>query len=152
MSYKQESLPDPLPKDDTIPKNDSQNVINNEIKPENKEEDSPFNSINKKTDDNNLNTHLIPIEDELLNLDKKTESIKKKCCFVELNENVSNFNLSTYYLVQFSYVCACTFIDACQDYLIESPDYYNIPKDSVGQINGDILVADNLFTTSSVGR
>lgn len=67
-----------------------------------------------------------------------------KCCFVELNDNVSHFNLSTYYLVQFSYVCAFTFIDACQDYLLESP-IYDIDKTQVGKINGDILLFDTLY-------
>lgn len=69
----------------------------------------------------------------------------KKCCFVELNEGVSYFNLFTYYLVQFSYVCAFTFIDACQDYLLEHPDYYGIKKTEVGKINGDILLFDTLY-------
>ncbi len=69
----------------------------------------------------------------------------KKCCFVELNPGVSYFNLYTYYLVQFSYVCACTFIDACQNYLLTSPDYYNIDKSEKGSINGDILLFDTLY-------
>ena len=76
----------------------------------------------------------------------KSSPAKKKCCFVELNEGVSYFNLSTYYLVQFSYVMAFTFIDSCQDYLLESPDYdYKISKDQVGKVNGDILLFDTLY-------
>jgi hypothetical protein len=72
----------------------------------------------------------------------------KKCCFVELNPGVSYFNLYTYYLVQFSYVCACTFIDACQNYLLTSPDYYNIDRREKGSINGDILLFDTLYLVS----
>ena len=68
----------------------------------------------------------------------------KKCLFVELNEDVSYFNMSTFYLVQFSYVSAFTFIDACQDHLLES-DIYNIAKDKVGTVNGDILLFDTLY-------
>jgi MFS family permease len=72
--------------------------------------------------------------------------VKKKCCFVELNEGVSYFNLFTYYLVQFSYVMAFTFIDSCQDYLLESKDYeYKISKEDVGKVNGDILLFDTLY-------
>jgi MFS family permease len=62
-----------------------------------------------------------------------------------LNEGISNFNIISYYLVQFSYVCGCTFIDACQDYLLEDSRYYGIPKDQVGTINGDIVLFDILF-------
>ena len=69
----------------------------------------------------------------------------KKCCFVELNEGVTYFNLFTYYLVQFSYVCAFTFIDACQDYLLKSPQYYNIDFEHRGTVNGDILLFDTLY-------
>lgn len=69
----------------------------------------------------------------------------KKCCFVELNQGISYFNLFSYYLVQFSYVCAFTFIDACQDYLLEDKKYYGIPKEKVGTINGDILLFDTLY-------
>jgi hypothetical protein len=69
----------------------------------------------------------------------------KKCCFVELNKGISYFNLFSYYVVQFSYVCAFTFIDACQDYLLEDPNYYDISKDEVGTINGDILLFDTLY-------
>jgi MFS family permease len=70
---------------------------------------------------------------------------KKKCLFVELKDGISYFNLFSYYLTQFSYVCAFTFIDACQDYLLESKDYYNVDKENVGSINGDILLFDTLF-------
>lgn len=69
----------------------------------------------------------------------------KKCCFVELNPGVSYFNLYSFYLVQFSYVCACTFIDACQNALLTSKDYYNIDQSKKGSINGDILLFDTLF-------
>jgi len=72
------------------------------------------------------------------------DSKAKKCLFVELNKDVSYFNLSSFYLVQFSYVAAFTFIDACQDNLLES-DIYNIDKTKVGTINGDILLWDTLY-------
>ena len=74
---------------------------------------------------------------------EKKES--KKCCFVELNEGVSYFNLITYYIVQFSYVMAFTFIDACQGYLLADPEYYGIPKEETGTINGNILLFDTLY-------
>jgi hypothetical protein len=77
---------------------------------------------------------------------QKPES--KKCCFVELNPGVSYFNLYTYYLVQFSYVCACTFLDATQNALLTSEDYYNIDKTQKGSINGDILLFDTLYLVS----
>ena len=70
---------------------------------------------------------------------------KKKLCCVVLNEGVSYFNIYTYYLVQFSYVCMFTFIDACQDYLLEDKDFYGIDKSKVGTINGDILLWDTLY-------
>ena len=70
---------------------------------------------------------------------------KRKLCCVVLNDGVTYFNLFTYYLVQFSYVCAFTFIDACQDYLLEDKAYYNIDKSNVGVVNGDILLYDTLY-------
>ena len=69
----------------------------------------------------------------------------KKWFFIQLNEGVSYLNLYAYYLVQFSYVCACTFVDACQDYLLEDKNYYGIDKKQVGAINGDILLFDTLY-------
>lgn len=42
-------------------------------------------------------------------------------------------------------VCAFTFIDSCQDYLLEDPKYYGISKTEVGTINGDILLFDTLY-------
>ncbi len=74
-----------------------------------------------------------------------TKDDTKKCCFVELNPGVSHFNLYTYYLVQFSYVCACTFIDSCQNHLLTDKNYYNIDEDKKGSINGDILLFDTLY-------
>jgi MFS family permease len=82
-----------------------------------------------------------PTEDEVEN----TKSEVKRCCFMELNPGISNFNAITFYLVQFSYVCAFTFIDSCQDYLLEDPKYYGISKNEVGTINGDILLFDTIY-------
>lgn len=96
------------------------------------------------TGEENPNSNYQPIVGEV----SEGAEVKKstnKCCFVELKQNVSKFNLLTYYLVQFSYVCACTFIDACQDYLLESPDYFWISKKKVGRINSLLVVADNLY-------
>ena len=99
--------------------------------------DYPNKTIDSESPNNNLidNEAVCPV----------TTQKPKKCCFVELNDGVSYFNLSTYYLVQFSYVCAFTFIDACQDYLLESPDYYNIDDAKKGTINGNILLFDTLY-------
>jgi MFS family permease len=127
----------------------------------------PYENINEKlihssssndADDNNCqnacSTNIadiklqenIPIEKNN-HLDNKDEGglSPKKCCFVELNDGVSYFNLSTYYLVQFTYVCAFTFIDAMQDYLLEDDKYYGIDKSRVGRINGSILLFDTLY-------
>jgi MFS family permease len=92
------------------------------------------------TEENKLTNYQPIIGDEA-----DIKKVAKKCCFVELKQDVSKFNLLTYYLVQFSYVCACTFIDACQDYLLESPDYFWISKAKVGRINSSLVVADNLY-------
>ena len=77
-------------------------------------------------------------------IEKQSKLDVKTCLFIELNENISYFNMSTFFLVQFTYVSAFTFIDACQDNLLES-DIYNIDKDKVGTINGDILLYDTLY-------
>jgi hypothetical protein len=98
-------------------------------------------------DDNNKGAAeecLIKTDADICPVDTTTEK-HKKCCFVELNEGVSHFNLFTYYLVQFSYVCAFTFIDACQDYLLKNPDYYGIDPAEKGSVNGDILLFDTLY-------
>jgi hypothetical protein len=84
-------------------------------------------------------------KEEGTHMKEDSNSDKKKLCGVVLNEGVSYFNLFSYYLVQFSYVCAFTFIDACQDYLLEDPKYYGIDKKKVGTINGDILLWDTLY-------
>ena len=78
------------------------------------------------------------------NLEEGKKTLKK-FCFIELNEGISLFNLLSYYAVQFTYVCAFTFIDACQDYLLEDENYYNIDKNKVGTINGDIFFFDKLY-------
>jgi hypothetical protein len=96
---------------------------------------------NDLQNDKKTNDQIIEKDDAENNL-----TIKKKCCFVELNEGVSYFNLFTYYLVQFSYVMAFTFIDSCQDYLLESDSYdYKVSKTDVGKVNGDILLFDTLY-------
>lgn len=81
--------------------------------------------------------------------DIETGNSSKKCCFVELNKGVSYFNLITYYIVQFSYVCAATFIDACQGHLLSDEKYYNIDEKQVGTINGNILLFDTLYLVIS---
>ena len=94
---------------------------NNEIESQNKgfaiqnKSDTVDNSFYKKIDDEkSVNSYIdIQVSDE--QLISKTQP--KKCLFVELNEDVSYFNMSTFYLVQFSYVSTFTFIDACQDHL-----------------------------------
>lgn len=74
------------------------------------------------------------------------QSKLKRCLFIELNPGFSYFNLFSYYLVQFGYVMAFTFIDACQDYLLESKDYdYKIDHKETGSINGNILLFDTLY-------
>ncbi len=70
----------------------------------------------------------------------------KRCLFIELNPGISHFNLFCYYLVQFGYVMAFTFIDACQDYLLESKDYdYKIDHKETGSVNGNLLLFDTLY-------
>jgi hypothetical protein len=100
-------------------------------------------------DDNNENTN----QEYLINADPaEPEQITKKCCIIELNPGISRFNLFTYYLVQFSYVCIFTFIDACQDYLLKHPDYYNINPSEKGTINGDLLLYDVLYLVKSLNN
>jgi hypothetical protein len=70
----------------------------------------------------------------------------KKYLFIELNPGFSYANLYCYYLVQFGYVMAFAFIDACQDYLLESKDYdYKIDHKETGSVNGNILLFDTLY-------
>jgi hypothetical protein len=85
------------------------------------------------------------INDQQCPLHKQEPQNLKKCCFVELNEGVSYFNLFTYYLVQFSYVMTFTFLDIYQDFLLKSPEYYNIDPKEKGTVNGDILLFDTLY-------
>jgi len=89
----------------------------------------------------------IPLEKDIESPSSPLETIskKKKWLFIELNPGISYFNLYSYYLVQFSYVCFCTYMDACQDYLLEDKRYYGIDKNEVGAINGDILLSDTLY-------
>ena len=93
----------------------------------------------------NLSNDVLIKKEENVIKEQDLSSDKKKLCGVVLNDGVSYFNLFSYYLVQFSYVCAFTFIDACQDYLLEDPKYYGIDKRKVGTINGDILLWDTLY-------
>jgi MFS family permease len=115
--------------EDNINTNNYNNGNSNDVKLVQNDADHNQNE-GKKENDNNL-------EDG-----KKT---LKKIFFIELNEGISLFNLLSYYAVQFTYVCAFTFIDACQDYLLEDEKYYNIDKNKVGTINGDILFFDLLY-------
>lgn len=102
------------------------------------------NTNDEKIIDNAYEKEEVAIESK--NVEHDTESKMKKCLFIELNPGFSYFNLYSYYLVQFGYVMAFTFIDACQDYLLESEKYdYKINHSETGKINGDILVFDTLY-------
>ena len=96
-------------------------------------------------------TEINPASDSLLKdnavtkADEEFKISQNKLCCVVLKDGVSYFNIYTYYLVQFSYVCMFTFIDACQDYLLEDKNYYAIDKSQVGTINGDLLLYDTLY-------
>ncbi len=107
--------------DPEMPTTEKETTAEGEIKQQQKEIDSPENSD--------------PAPSKL-----------KKCLFIELNPGFSYFNLFSYYLVQFGYVMAFTFIDACQDYLLESKDYeYKIDHKETGSVNGNILLFDTLY-------
>lgn len=67
----------------------------------------------------------------------------KKCLFVELKDEASYLNLSSFYLVQFSYVCFFTLMDTLQPHLLE--DEYNIHKDDEVKVNTDLVFYDNLY-------
>jgi hypothetical protein len=102
-----------------------------------------INSIDLNDNDEKVieNDHENAIEKTPLESNKQ-----RKCFFIELNPGFSYFNLSCYYLVQFGYVMAFTFIDACQDHLLESQDYdYKIKHEETGTINGNILLFDTLY-------
>jgi len=101
--------------------------------------------LNNNENNNTSENQIYPIQDIAEDNDDISPNKPKKCLFVELNPDISYFNLCTFYLVQFSYVSAFTFIDSFQDYLLESPQYYNIDKTQVGRVNGDILLFDTLF-------
>jgi MFS family permease len=101
----------------------------------------------KAVTNQNLIQENITVQKDIESPSSPVETIpkKKKWLFIELNPGISYFNLYSYYLVQFSYVCFCTYMDACQDYLLEDKRYYGIDKSEVGAINGDILLSDTLY-------
>jgi len=125
---------------------------------ENKHENQQFNTLiephvpetefqnSRENLDDNKNI-LIDKENDLEeNLAADNKPKLKKCLFIELNPGFSFFNLFCYYSVQFGYVMAFTFIDACQDYLLESSDYdYKIAHEETGSVNGNILLFDTLY-------
>lgn len=95
----------------------------------------------REEDNANGRTSQIVSDSDLL----PVESKEKRCLFVTLNPEASYFNLFSFYLVQFTYVCCFTFIDAAQDYLLQDKNYYNIDPSKSGEINGDILLYDTLY-------
>ena len=82
-------------------------------------------------------------------LDNETiQSENKKCVFVELKNGASYLNLSTFYLVQFSYVCFFSFLDSMQPHLLEPKEgyiHYISNEDEVIQANIDLVFYDNLY-------
>lgn len=84
-------------------------------------------------------------EAEVANIDHSEKKLEKKCFFVVLNDGISVLNLTTYYIVQFTYVMAFTFIDSCQPYLLVEKEYYTIPDGSEGKTNAQILLWDTLY-------
>lgn len=110
---------------------EEKNIISSEDQEKNQLEEKDYNKDNNK-------------------LDNTPQNKFKKCLFIELNPGFSYFNLYSYYLVQFGYVMAFTFIDACQDYLLESKDYdYKIDHSETGSINGNILLFDTLYLVNN---
>jgi hypothetical protein len=106
--------------------------------------DITLQTLSTEDDDKTTNTN----QEYLINSESEQhESTPKstKCRFIELSPGVSNFNLVTYYLVNFSFSCVYTFAQSCQDYLLKHPDYYNIDPAEKGTINGDLLLYYSLY-------
>jgi len=70
----------------------------------------------------------------------------KKCLFVNLKPEASYFNLSSFYLVQFSYVCFFVFMDSQQPHLLSNKDYIEgVNEDESGKINSSLVFYENLY-------
>jgi hypothetical protein len=97
----------------------------------------------ERKDENDLEINKMESGENTKNKTMEVE-FSKKCCFVELKPGISIFNLLTLYLVQFSYVCGATFIDACQGYLLRS-DFYKIKEEEIGSVSGDLILYDEIY-------
>lgn len=79
--------------------------------------------------------------------DDTIEQASRKCFFVELKKGASLLNLSSFYLVQFSYVCFFSFMDIMQPHLIDQNENIikGITPDEEDQVNTDLVFYDNLY-------
>lgn len=126
---------------DKIPLGNSSNIRNCPYMNSNDNKENCITDINFKSDNitqNNINSALI---------ENNVSTSKKKCLFVELRKEASYLNLCTFYLVQFSYVCFFSFMDAMQTYLlIPHAGYFKeVTSKNMVEINTNLLFFDNLY-------
>jgi hypothetical protein len=114
--------------------------------PEGNSQDCPFlfaHNPAKSTDQINKNSCPVSINKDDNPQSQEIEA--KKCLFVELKEEANYLNLSSFYLVQFSYVCFFSFMDIMQPHLLEEGKFADANKDNEITINTDLVFYDNLY-------
>ena len=62
----------------------------------------------------------------------------KACARLRLQESISWVNVSTYFLIQFGYSLAISFMNTFLSYLVKSTEYYKVPKAEAGETIGNL--------------
>ncbi len=61
----------------------------------------------------------------------------KEYLWLKLNPDITGFHIVSYLIMCFTLYLIIQFIVSFLIYILQSPDYYNVPDDQVGTITGD---------------
>ena len=67
-----------------------------------------------------------------------------KFLFLALKKEVSGFNVSSFYLIQFAAAIVTSFMNTFLSYIVKSPEYYNIPRDHTASVVGTLAFYSEL--------
>ncbi len=62
----------------------------------------------------------------------------KRFLFLKKKPDVSGFNVSSFFLIQFAAAIVLTFMNQFLSNIVRSPEYYNIPKNESGRVIGNL--------------
>lgn len=104
-----------------------------------------FEGINNDRTSLLTTTEILRSSEELSNHNKPAN----KFLMLKMNENVTGFNVSTYFLIQSACSIGITFMNSFLVYIVKDLEYYNVPKADLGRVLGDLTFVAELFIIPS---